>query len=129
MSDNYTIIQMHDLDDAAAAGGFGDLMEARFAGAALNAETVGVSLQRLKPDARGGFAHRHKQDEEVYVVLDGSGRALVEGDVLELAPWSVLRVSPGALRAFEAGRDGMEFLAFGTHSEDDAEVLEAEWPS
>jgi uncharacterized cupin superfamily protein len=128
-SNHYTLVDLRDLDDAAAAGGFGELMEARFARGALGAETIGVSLQRIKPGVRGAFAHRHRRDEEIYVVVSGSGRAVVDGEIVELKPWSALRLAPDAVRAFEAGQDGLEFLAFGSHTKDDAELLEADWPS
>ena len=103
-------------------------MEARFARGELNAEAVGVSLQRIKPGKRGSFAHRHRQDEEIYVVVAGGGRALVDGTIVELRPWCALRVAPASVRAFEAGPDGLEILAFGTHTDGDAELLEADWP-
>ena len=38
-----------------------------------------------------------------------------------------VRVSPGVTRAFEAGPDGLELLAFGTHREDDAEMVSDFW--
>jgi len=129
MDEKYTLTQLRDLDDAAQAGGFGEVMEARFARDALGAETIGVSLQRLKPAARGAFGHRHHRDEEIYVVVSGSGRALVDDEIVELGPWSALRVAPDAVRAFEAGEHGLEFLAFGTHTEDDAAIVDADWPA
>lgn len=125
----YGSVQLRDLDDDAVAGGFGDSMEARFARDALGCERIGLSLQKLRPGARSPFAHQHGQDEEVYVVVAGSGRAAVDGEVIDLRPWSALRVAPGAVRMFEADEDGLEFLAFGAHSEDDGKVLESAWPS
>lgn len=115
----YDLVQLRDLDDDAVAGGFSDTLEARFARAALNAERIGLSLQRVKPGARAPFGHRHATDEEVYVVVAGNGRAIVEGEAVELRPWSALRVPAASARWFEAGPDGLEFLAFGTHTEGD----------
>jgi uncharacterized cupin superfamily protein len=128
MSQTHTTIPLRDLPDQAVAGGFADAMEARFARGELGAESIGISLQRIKPGKRGSFAHRHQQDEEIYVVVAGSGRALVDGAIVELAPWTALRVAPASTRAFEAGDDGLEFLAFGAHSEGDAEMAQADWP-
>ena len=60
----------------------------------------------------------------------GSGRAIVEGDLIALQPWRALRVPAGSGRSFEAGDDGLEFLAFGTHTEgDQGEFVDAGWPS
>ncbi len=122
-TNSYTTVALRDLDDDAPAGGFGDTMEARFARAALGAERIGISLQRIAPGARQPFAHRHAEDEEIYVVVAGSGRALIDEDRVELAPWTALRVAPTAVRSFEAGDNGLELLAFGSHTEGDGEVL------
>lgn len=126
----YGLVELRELDDAAVAGGFGETLEARFARQALGGERLGLSLQRVKPGVRAPFAHRHSSDEEVYVVVAGSGRAVVEGELVELRPWSALRVPAGSARSFEAGPEGLEFLAFGTHSEGDhGEFVDAGWPS
>ena len=125
----YALVQLRELDDSAATGGFGELMEARFARDALGGERIGLSLQRIKPGVRGPVAHRHETDEEVYVVVAGSGRAAVEGSVIELRPWSALRVPAGSARSFEADDDGLEFLAFGTHTEGDGGEFVDPWPS
>jgi uncharacterized cupin superfamily protein len=125
----YALVQLRELEDSAEAGGFGDMLEARFARDALGCERVGLSLQRIKPGVRGPVAHRHETDEEIYVVVAGSGRAIVEGEVVELRPWSALRVPAGSARGFEAYDDGLELLAFGTHTEGDrGEMIDPGWP-
>jgi mannose-6-phosphate isomerase-like protein (cupin superfamily) len=129
-STSFRLVELRELDDDAVAGGFGDTLEARFARDALGGERIGVSLQRVKPGARAPFAHRHAVDEEVYVVVAGSGRAAVDGELVPLRPWSALRVPAGSARSFEADGEGLEFLAFGTHTEGDhGESVDAGWPS
>ncbi|MFI5027352.1 MAG: cupin domain-containing protein [Solirubrobacterales bacterium] len=124
MSDgDHTIINLREVEDSAPKFGFADSQEARFAREALGCEQVGLSLQRVKPDQRQSFGHRHEQDEEVYVILSGIGRVLLDEDALEVRPMDAVRVAPGVTRAFEAGRDGLELIAFGTHRKDDAEVV------
>lgn len=128
--DAYTLVNLRELDDDAVAGGLSDSMEARFARDALGCGRTGLSLQRIKPGERAPFAHRHDADEEIYVVVAGAGRAVVEGDVVELRPWSALRVPASSARSFEAGGDGLEFLAFGTHTEGDrGEFVDPAWPA
>jgi uncharacterized cupin superfamily protein len=125
----YALVQLRELEDSAVAGGFSDMLEARFARDALGAERIGLSLQRIKPGVRSPVAHRHADDEEVYVVVAGSGRAIVEGEVVELRAWSALRVPPGSARGFEASDEGLEILAFGTHTEGDrGEMVDPGWP-
>jgi quercetin dioxygenase-like cupin family protein len=74
---------------------------------------VGVSRFSYQPGARMPFGHRHKQQEEVYVVVAGSGRAKLEDEIIDLGLWDVLRVAPQVIRAFEAGPDGMELICVG----------------
>jgi uncharacterized cupin superfamily protein len=131
MSENnpYRLVHLRELDDAAVAGGFSDVLEARFARDAMGGERIGLSLQRVKPGQRAAFGHRHASDEEVYVIVGGSGQALVEGELVELRPWDALRVPPTSSRAFAAGDDGLELLAFGMHTEGDrGEMFQPEWP-
>ena len=123
----YTLKNLDQVDDSAARFGFGDIGEARFAAEALEAEHTGLSFHRLFPNRRQGFAHRHEDAEEVYVVLAGSGRARLDDDVVELERLDALRVAPGVVRQFEAGADGLELLAFGPHYEGDAELIHDWW--
>lgn len=126
----YSVVQLRDLTDAAIDGGFSDTLEARFASALLGCTRTGLSLQRLKPGVRESSGHRHRNDEEIYVVVSGAGQAIVEGTVIELRPWDALRVSAASARAFAAGPDGLEFLAFGMHTDGDrGEVVGIDWPS
>jgi quercetin dioxygenase-like cupin family protein len=60
------------------------------------------------------MAHSHREQEEAYVVVDGSGRVRLDDEVRELRQWDVLRVSPATVRAFEAGDDGLTLLALGS---------------
>ena len=61
------------------------------------------------------MAHSHREQEEAYVVAAGSGRALLDGEVVELVQWDVLRVAPEVVRAFEAGPDGLALIAIGAN--------------
>jgi quercetin dioxygenase-like cupin family protein len=74
---------------------------------------VGVSRFSYAPGARMPFGHRHGVQEEVYVVVAGSGRAKLADEIIELALWDVLRVAPQVIRSFEAGADGMEMICVG----------------
>jgi mannose-6-phosphate isomerase-like protein (cupin superfamily) len=74
---------------------------------------VGVSRFSYEPSARMPFGHRHGVQEEVYVVVAGSGRAKLEDEIVEIGMWDVLRVAPEVIRSFEAGPDGMEMICVG----------------
>ena len=80
---------------------------------AVGSKQVGVSRFSYEPGARMPFVHRHGEQEEVYVVVAGSGRAKLEDEIIEIGLWDVLRVAPQVIRSFEAGPDGMEMICVG----------------
>jgi mannose-6-phosphate isomerase-like protein (cupin superfamily) len=127
MGDPYTIKRLSEIEDSAARFGYGEIQEVRFANEDLATENTGLSYHRLKPTRRQPFAHRHESAEEVYVVLGGSGRVKLDDEIVELEPLDALRVSPGVTRAFEAGPDGLELLAFGPRHPGDGELFEGWW--
>ena len=88
-------------------------MQWRFARGALGSPELGVSRFTYEPGARMPWGHRHRQQDEVYVVVAGSGRAKLEDEIVDLGPWDVLRVAPAVMRSFEAGPDGMDVICIG----------------
>jgi mannose-6-phosphate isomerase-like protein (cupin superfamily) len=88
-------------------------MEARFAGGDLGLEKSGISYQRMAPNFRQPFGHKHKTQEEVYVVVGGGGRIKLDDEIVELRQWDVLRIPPDTVRCAEGGPDGLELLCFG----------------
>lgn len=125
----FTHRNLTELDDAAASHDMGEGYSARFARVPLDCEDTGFALQRLEPNAKQPFAHHHEHAEEVYVVIAGSGRMLLNDEVIELADRDAVRVSPGVTRSLAAGPDGLEFLVFGPHREKDGAIVPVEWPS
>src|SRR4051812_27642232 len=113
MSAPYTYKKLEEVEDSAPKFGMSEIQEARFAKDALEAESTAVSFHRLRPGKRQAFGHRHEQAEEIYVVLAGTGRVKLGDEIVELEPRDALRVAPDVMRAFEAGEDGLEWLAFG----------------
>jgi quinol monooxygenase YgiN/mannose-6-phosphate isomerase-like protein (cupin superfamily) len=123
----YTIRNLGDAEDLAARYGYSETGEARFPSDDLDAEHTGVSLQMLRPGKRQQFAHHHHRAEEVYVVLSGSGRVKIEDEIVDVAARDAIRVAPDLTRAFEAGPDGLELLAFGPRWRGDAQVVRDWW--
>ena len=125
---NYAKVNLLELEDS--IGDRAPEIEGRFGRGALEARDVGVSHFRYAPGFRSPFAHRHGEQEEVYVVVAGSGRVLVDGELVELRKWDALRVSPEGVRAFEAGPDGLDLIAVGGPKPDggDAEMSSVVWP-
>ena len=124
---DYTVKNMKQVDDAAASFGLGDNLEARFAKKALGLSNFGLSYQKLAPEFRMPFGHTHGEQEEVYVVLSGSGRIKLDEEIVELAEWDAIRVPNDVPRALEAGPEGMEILAIGAPLANDTEMLQGWW--
>jgi mannose-6-phosphate isomerase-like protein (cupin superfamily) len=127
----HTIVNLKEVEDMAPKFGFAPNLEARFATAALDLQKSGLSYQRLAPNFRMPFGHRHKEQEEVYVLVSGSGRVKLDDEIVEVKEWDMVRVPGETMRAFEAGPDGAELLAFGAPNtgppQEDAEMEPGWW--
>ncbi len=126
---NYAIKNLkEDVEDSAPGFGLAPPLEARFARRALGCEQVAVAYERLDPNSRTPFGHKHARQEEIYVVIGGSGRVKIEDDIHDLRLWDTVRVGPDTMRNFEAGPDGLEVLAFGGPiGDDDSTIVQAWW--
>lgn len=124
---NYTKLNIDDVEDMAPQFGLGNVLEARFARRALELRNFGVSYERVAPNARVPFGHRHAEQEEVYVVLSGGGRMKIDDEIVELAARDLIRVPAGATRQPEAGPDGLELIAIGAPQADDTEMIDGWW--
>jgi uncharacterized cupin superfamily protein len=117
-----------DVENQAPNFGMPAELEARFGRTALGGESLGVSLQTLAPGFRVPFGHRHGAQEEVYVVLRGSARVKVDDEIVELGELDAIRFDSGAMRAVEAGPEGVEYLAFGAGDDPrDVEMVQGWW--
>jgi len=82
--------------------------------AALGVESFGLATVELGPDADNHPDHAHDGgQEEVYVVLKGTGTLEVDGESVALEPGTMVRVGPGAKRKINPGGEGMRLLAIG----------------
>jgi quinol monooxygenase YgiN/mannose-6-phosphate isomerase-like protein (cupin superfamily) len=124
----FEIVNLDEVEDMAPKFGFGETGEARFARTPLGAVGQGVSLQRLRPGARQAFGHRHHRDEEIYVVLSGSGQVAVDDQIRDIRRLDAIRVAPGSVRAFQAGSEGLDLLATGGHHTGDPKIEPGYWP-
>jgi mannose-6-phosphate isomerase-like protein (cupin superfamily) len=124
----FTTVNLLEVEDVVGDRAPG--IEGRFARKHLDSRDLGVSLFRYGSSLRSPVAHSHREQEEAYVVVAGSGRVLLDGDVHELRQWDVLRVAPEVVRAFEAGPEGLDLIAVGGPRPDDGDGVmgTAVWP-
>jgi uncharacterized cupin superfamily protein len=126
---DYTVVNLKEVEDQAPNFGLSPQLEARMARVALGLENSGVSYQRLAPNFRVPFGHKHRNQEEIYVLVGGSARIKLEDEVVDLKPLDAVRVPKDTMRGFEAGPEGAEFIAIGAPNTGpgDAEVVQGWW--
>jgi mannose-6-phosphate isomerase-like protein (cupin superfamily) len=124
---NYTVKNFRDVDNS--AGDRGPEFEARFARKHLDSDHLGVSYFRYPENFKVSMGHRHREQEEAYVVVEGSGRMRLDDEIIELRQWDVIRVAPSVVRAFEGGPQGLAVIAIGSDRPEggDGERVENFW--
>jgi quercetin dioxygenase-like cupin family protein len=124
----FATVNLLDVEDSVGERAPG--IDGKFGRKHLDSRDLGVSLFRYAANLRSPMAHSHREQEEAYVVVSGSGRVLLDGEVHELRQWDVLRVAPEVVRAFEAGPDGLDIVAVGGPKPVDGDGVmgAAEWP-
>ena len=107
----FTVKNLMEIEDS--AGERTPELEVRLARTHLDSEHLGVSYFRYAPGFRTQTGHSHREQEEAYVVVNGSGRIRLDDEIVELRRWDVVRVAPEVVRGFEGGPEGLEFIAIG----------------
>jgi quercetin dioxygenase-like cupin family protein len=107
----HTIVNLKQVEPSEAARAAG--IDAHMSRSRLDSEHLGVSYFRYPPDFRPGTGHHHREQEEAYVVIAGSGQVRLDDEVHDLKQWDVVRVAPDVVRGFRAGPDGLELIAVG----------------
>jgi len=125
----YTVVNLLELPDV--VGDRAPEIEGRFGRTAMESSQLGVSHWRYAPEYRSPLGHSHGEQEEAYVVVGGSGRVLLDGEVRDVRQWDVVRVAPEVFRAWESGPDGLELIAVGgpKPEQGDGKPGPAEWPA
>ena len=125
---DYAIVNLLEIEDSVSGRVEG--LEGRFGRTPLGARDLGISHWRYAPGLRSPGAHSHREQEEAYIVVAGSGRVRLDDELRDLRPWDVVRVAPAVVRAFEAGPDGLELIAVGGPRPEggDGVPTDAPWP-
>jgi len=125
---DFAIVNLLEIDDSTEGRVPG--MEGRFSRKFLGSRDLGVSHWKYGPDVRSPGAHSHREQEEAYVVVAGSGRVRLDDEVRDVKQWDVIRVAPEVVRAFEGGPDGLELIAVGGPKPDGGDGVRSDspWP-
>ena len=81
-----------------------------FIGSELGLTGCEVSLNRLPAGKGMPFVHTHTKNEELYIVLRGSGIFYVDGEEFPIQEGSLIRVAPAGERAWKAGEEDLYFI-------------------
>ena len=89
-----------------------------------------ISINTLPAGANVPFVHSHKENEEIYGILSGNGKVIIDGEETELAAGDWLKIMPAAKRQFfAASNSGITFVciqvkenSLGGFTADDAVV-------
>lgn len=106
---HYSIEQIGSIDNVLQRN-FRGLQGKHFIGAELGLTGCEVSINCLSSGQGMPFVHAHKKNEELYIVLRGSGIFYADGDEFAIQEGSLIRVAPEGARALTAGNEGMHFI-------------------
>ena len=128
----YTVRKLEEIPDIS-----GDYPgEMRMTAAAdLGNEQLAFMWRRMpaQTGGKGSYGHRHKDDEEIYLVIDGTVQFKLEDEILDLGPGSVVRCAPEVVRSvWNEGPDDVTLIVFGRRSDDprnDVETVDGFWPA
>ncbi len=88
-------------------------LDFRSATKGLGLERSALTYQRIPPDYRFPYGHTHRTQEEIFLVVRGSGRMKLDDEIVEVSEWDAVRIPPGTWRGYEAGPEGLELLVIG----------------
>ncbi|HEY9715304.1 MAG TPA: cupin domain-containing protein [Chroococcales cyanobacterium] len=66
----------------------------------LNLTGMQVSLNKLPAGRAVPFAHRHRENEELYIFIGGKGQMQIDGEIIEITEGTCIRVSPNGSRTW-----------------------------
>jgi mannose-6-phosphate isomerase-like protein (cupin superfamily) len=102
----YTVVKVSDVPDQSANLGYDPAQfEVRFLRNDLGCENCGITFARYGKGF-AGIGHTHNRQEEIYMLVAGRAQALVgDNEIVDLEPWTALRVPPETPRALRAVGD------------------------
>jgi mannose-6-phosphate isomerase-like protein (cupin superfamily) len=102
----YSVVRVGEVPDMAADVGMDpDHFEIRFLRQNLALENFAVTFERFGAGYRPPRGHRHGVQEEVYFLVSGRAQGKLGNEVIDLEPWTAVRVPPNTTRAFRAAGD------------------------
>jgi len=127
----YTVVPATEVPDV-----LGDYPgEMQFFTSELECEQVAVTYRRMpaQTGSKGSYGHRHKTQEEVYFVVDGTLQFKLDDEVIEVGPLTAVRVAPSTVRGvWNEGPDDARLLICSVKVDDlraEGETVDGFWPA
>ena len=80
----------------------------------MNLTGCEVSYNRLPAGAAIPFVHKHKENEELYLITEGSGEFYLDGELVAVKAGDCLRIDPSCERCTKAGAEGLAYFCIQT---------------
>ena len=109
--------------------------EMRFLTYEIDAEQAAITWRRMPAETggKGSYGHRHKTQEEIYLVVSGTLQFKLEDEVIDVPAGTVVRVAPQVARSvWNEGPDDVELVIVAKKIDDphgDAETVPDFWPA
>jgi len=127
----YTVTHVTEADDV-----LGEYPgEMRFLAGELGTEQVAFTYRRMAPQtgSKGSYGHRHRTQEEIYFVIDGTLQFKLDDEVLDVGPLTAVRIAPPTVRGvWNEGPEDAHLVICSTKVDDlrsEGEIVEGFWPA
>jgi mannose-6-phosphate isomerase-like protein (cupin superfamily) len=131
VSNGWSIVPASQVDDV-----LGDYPgEMRFFTGELGTEQVALTYRLMPPQtgSKGSYGHRHKTQEEIYFVIDGTLQFKLDDEIVEAGPKTAVRVAPSTVRGiWNEGPADAQLVICSIKVDDlraDGEIVEGFWPA
>jgi uncharacterized cupin superfamily protein len=129
---NYTVLKSDDaIDFMESFPGFGQMFSYT---RGLDTEQVALTLRLMPPGTggRGSYGHKHRTQEELVLVVDGTVQVKVDDDEFEAGPGTAIRFAPEAVRSIHNDGPGEARIVLVSvrldDQEEETEQIADFWP-
>ncbi|MGH1406584.1 MAG: cupin domain-containing protein [Rhodomicrobiaceae bacterium] len=98
------------IENSVEIPGLGKVAGKLFLKEQMNLTSCEISINALPPGEGMPFHHTHKQNEEIYIFLNGTGQVQIDNEVLEVKEGTILKIAPNGVRTWR--NNGSEMLVY-----------------
>jgi mannose-6-phosphate isomerase-like protein (cupin superfamily) len=85
--------------------GLGEIAGKYFLKDTLGLTGCEISINSMAPGAGMPIHHQHKENEEVYIFIQGKGQMQIDGELVDVQEGSIVRIAPNGLRTWRNNSD------------------------